>query len=188
MPGKECRNIVLATLILLAVVQPGAIIAATTDAPYNLARSLSIWGEAFLGGSPLLLAYALVRHFRTKERKVLICAGGVLVFVVVVAVLSLHFDRVGMEPYFRESGEALPDRNLIWLLVVSGLTFLLSVMSLAWIWELPQVYSDPFDVPLGIIEILLIVSIVLLAVKGRKRRRPLPDGEDSGWHGPTETG
>ena len=55
--SKECKYIVLATLILLAVVQPGA----TMDAPYNLARSVSTWGEAFVGGSPLLLAYALVR-------------------------------------------------------------------------------------------------------------------------------
>ena len=181
MLGKECRNIVLATLILLAVVQPGAIGVATWDAPYNLARSLSTWGEAFLGGSPLLLAYALARYFRTKERKVLICTGGVLVFVVVVAVLSLHFDRVGM-------GERLPERNLVWLLEVSGITFLLSVMSLAWIWELPQLYSDPFDVPLGIVEIILIASVVLLAVEGRIHRRSLPDGEDSGRYGPTETG
>ncbi len=169
--GKECKNIALATLILLAVVQPGAIVVSTTDAPYNLARSLSTWGEAFLGGSPLLLAYALVRYFRTKERKALVCTGIVFIFVLAVAVLSLHFDRVAMEPYFRESGETLPDRNLIWLLVVSGLTFLLAVMltlsSLAWIWELPQVYSDPFDVPLGIVEIILIASIILLAVKGK---------------------
>ncbi len=173
--GRECRNIVLATLILLVVVQPGAIVVATTDAPYNFARSVSTWGMAFIGGSPLLLAYALVRFFRMREKKVLTCAGIVLAFVLVVAALSLYLDRIAMEPYFRRLGEKYPERAVSWFLVGSGAVFLLSVMStvmsIVWVQELPHVYSShSCDVPLGIVELLLIGVITWLAVKGKQKR------------------
>ncbi len=161
--SKECRNMVIATLVLLALVQPGAIMVATTDAPYNLARTLATWGEAFLGGSPFLLAYAAWVSFRGKKGRFATCAGGLLVFVALVAIITFHFEKASQIPY----------GGVLWMLELSAAAFLfavifipVSLINISVITALPSLYGDfEFTKPLGIVEVFLIACIVLLILK-----------------------
>jgi len=154
---------VIVTLVLLALVQPGAIMTATTDAPYNLARTLATWGEAFLGGSPFLLAYAAWVSFRKKKGRFATCASGLLVFVALVAILTFHFEKASQIPY----------GGVLWMLELSAASFLLSIIliltsltNISVITALPDLYRDfEFTKPLGIVEIFLIACIVLLILK-----------------------
>jgi len=160
---KTYRNVLLATLLLAALVQPGAIVIAGWDAPYTLSNSLSIWGEAFVGGSPLLLAYAMVQFLRTRDKRYLWSFGIVVVIVAVVG--------GGLYVYFLHHWAAADRPGSLFQFVVGcELAFLLSLLS---IWYAPLAYLDPanlYNLPLYIAEALLLIGIALLWVTGKKHK------------------
>ena len=160
---KVYKNTFLLTLLLAALVQPGAILAASGDAPYSLSDTLSFWGEAFVGGFPLILAYVSVQFLRTRDKRYLRSCGIAVVIVALVGAPLYSY-------FLRHWAAGRQSWSFLWFLAGCEISFLFSIVS---IWYSPLAYFDPdnsYNLPLYIAELFLIASIALLW-KIRKRSK-----------------
>ncbi len=60
--NREAKIFILGNLMLLFVTQPGAIVWANWDAPYGFMGDFTTWISSFVGLSPVLLTYLILRR------------------------------------------------------------------------------------------------------------------------------
>jgi len=177
--AMEWKKYWLMTLLIFVITQPGAIAFANWDAPYGFYRDLATWMEASFGGLLILLALGVYWWGKGRLNPIHPAITGILLGA--VGYVGLTADNIA----FSEMGitHSFPE-----FVVGSLLAFILAVMTTpiylpyALIGELYY----PYDRPLVIAWLIMVVATLLLGAAYLKERRREKLTE-SGGQGPSES-
>lgn len=148
-------DFLLINLLLLVLTQPGALVLAGFDPPFDLAVSTTIWMAAFVGASPLAVLYLLVRS-DSLGRRFLPATATYIALVLAVAYASYLLQQPLFEG-FRAPGY---EQTFPVFLAASVLTAVISITLLPV--GLLAYAANPDNLPLLAANVALLAAAVLL--------------------------
>lgn len=157
---KRHLGFVLANLIALFILQPGAVGIAGFDAPYGFIKDLTTWLSAYIGVSFVFIMYLAykIEKFGTK----FVAAYGALVVILTWSVYSIQFELFKEHVLFE-----MPFENF---LIASLITAFMTVISFPFaIFYIFDVYSTASY--MAIMNIAILILIVLLFLKSELKKR-----------------
>lgn len=120
--NREAKIFILGNLILFLVTQPGAIVWANWDAPYGVMRDLTTWISSFVGLSPVLLAYLILRRSLFGKK---------VIFAYIAVILTLAYAAYSLQqPLFEGFRSPTYEPNFLTFLGVGVIGGVLSIMLL----------------------------------------------------------
>ncbi len=157
--GKIYLKFALLNLFMLLITQPGSIAFANFDAPYGFLKDFTTWIMSFIGLSPLSLLYLILKRDQINRKIIL----GYVIFILATAFVVYRIQQLLFEG-FRSPSYQL---SFPLFLFACFLSALLSLMILpAAVTNLSEIYLRyDYDKPLGIIEILILILIIMISYR-----------------------
>lgn len=161
--NREAKIFILGNLILLLVTQPGAIVWANWDAPYGFMRDLTTWISSFVGLSPVLLAYLILRRSLFGKK---------VIFAYIAVILTLAYAAYSLQqPLFEGFRSPTYEPNFLTFLGVGVIGGVLSIMLLPLaLLHIDRVYLGyGYDLSLGLVNLTILLIIILLLLHTLRR-------------------
>ena len=154
---REQLKFLLINLLALAVLQPGAVAFANFDSPYGFLKDLSAWLEAYVGTIPLVLIYAFWNREKLGKKVI----AGYLIFAALLVAFSYHISKLVV-------AEINPNFSFKDFLILCPVSMMLALMLfIPSLIHIHRLYY-PYDLPLIVVELLLVLATFLLHTKLRK--------------------
>ncbi len=160
---KHAMNkLILLNLILLFITQLGSIVLANFDAPYGFLRDLTTWISSFIGLSPIILGYLVLRK-NYIDKKVIFAY---IIFLFTLAFLTYHAER-SLFQGFRSPKYKPTFLNFLFGCILSAVISLVTLPTA--IINLKEVYlTYTYDIPLGFSNLIILWAIILFSKKLRE--------------------
>jgi|Deesub1362B_J571_1020462.scaffolds.fasta_scaffold19030_2 hypothetical protein len=158
---RENKIFILINLALLFITQPGAIVWANFDAPYGFMKDLTSWLGSFIGLSPFALAYQVYKREYFGKKAIYAYAAFILILAYVIYAVQQPLYEGFRAPGYKPAFPAF--------LAVCFLGGVLSLMLLPIaLISVREVYLGyGYDIPLGVVEVVILLLILFLLWKLR---------------------
>ncbi len=154
---KEQLKFLLINLLALAVLQPGAVAFANFDAPYGFLKDLSAWLQAYIGAVPFILIYTFWNREKLGKKVI----GDYLIFAALLMSFSYYISKLVV-------ADINPNFSFEDFLILCPVSMVLALMLfIPSLIHIHRLYY-PYDLPLRIAEILVVLAVFLVYTKLRE--------------------